>query len=163
MKIPVFSVGIGEVNKKDVKKACTMKEKSHAEYAVILAFDVSVSKEATAQATHDGVQIMCADIIYNLQEKFKAYMEKFQKEQQTLMRDQAVFPVILRVDKQCIIRKNDPIIVGCDVLHGTLHIGTPLCVPDKQNLEIGRVIGIERDKNPLKTAKPGTQVCVKIE
>ena len=31
MKIPVFDVGIGEVHKKDVKKACIMKEKKNPE------------------------------------------------------------------------------------------------------------------------------------
>merc|ERR1719502_2535151 len=46
-KIPVFDVNIGEVHKKDVKKATIMKEKGHPEYAVILAFDVKVSPEAT--------------------------------------------------------------------------------------------------------------------
>merc|ERR1719293_209940 len=46
MKIPVFDVGIGEVHKKDVKKAGVMKEKKHPEFAVILAFDVKVNSEA---------------------------------------------------------------------------------------------------------------------
>merc|ERR1712113_243048 len=78
MKIPVFAVGIGEVHKKDVKKACVMKEKKHPEYAVILAFDVKVNSEATAQAARDGVEIMTTDIIYHLFDKFTAYMKQIQ-------------------------------------------------------------------------------------
>merc|ERR1712048_447010 len=76
MKIPVFDVGIGEVHKKDVKKAMIMKEKTHPEYACILAFDVTVNKEAKIEADKNGVEIMTAEIIYHLQDKFKAYMEK---------------------------------------------------------------------------------------
>ena len=57
MKIPVFDVGIGEVHKRDVKKACIMKEKKHPEYALILAFDVKVNQEAQKQADTDGVTI----------------------------------------------------------------------------------------------------------
>merc|ERR1712070_261437 len=48
-KIPVFDVGIGEVHKKDVRKAAIMSSKGHQEYAVILAFDVRVNPEATDQ------------------------------------------------------------------------------------------------------------------
>ncbi|CAK0808420.1 unnamed protein product [Prorocentrum cordatum] len=76
MKIPVFDVGIGEVFKKDVKKAMIMKEKKHPEYAVMLCFDVKVNREAMEQAKTDGVQIFTADIIYHLFDKFTAYMEK---------------------------------------------------------------------------------------
>merc|ERR1719181_638046 len=77
-KIPVFDVGIGEVHKKDVKRATIMKEKGHPEYAVILAFDVKVSAEANQQAAHDGVQIMTADIIYHLFDRFTTYMKQVQ-------------------------------------------------------------------------------------
>jgi len=60
-------------------KALIQKEKSHPEYALILAFDVPVNREAQAQADKDGVQIFTADIIYHLQEKFKTHMEKIQE------------------------------------------------------------------------------------
>merc|ERR1712224_371926 len=73
MKIPVFEVGIGEVHKKDVKRTLIMKEKGHPEYAVILAFDVKVNPDAKKLADEEGVQIMTADIIYHLEEKFKTY------------------------------------------------------------------------------------------
>eukprot|EP00931_Biecheleriopsis_adriatica_P031667 TRINITY_DN1853_c0_g1_i2.p1 TRINITY_DN1853_c0_g1~~TRINITY_DN1853_c0_g1_i2.p1 ORF type:complete len:1277 (+),score=463.51 TRINITY_DN1853_c0_g1_i2:360-3833(+) len=162
MKIPVFDVGIGEVHKKDVKKACVMKEKKHPEYALILAFDVKVNSEATKQADSDGVTIFTADIIYHLQDKFTKYMEKFRESQKTETRKEAVFPVVLQIDKNYVFRKNDPIIVGCQVIGGQLKIGTPICVPEKDNLVIGHVGGIERDKKPVQKARRGDSVCVKI-
>jgi translation initiation factor 5B len=163
MKIPVFDVGIGEVHKRDVKKAMIMKEKKHPEFAVILAFDVQVNKEAKEQAKHDDVQIMTADIIYNLFDKFKAYMEKVSESKKTETRKEVVFPVMLKIDKNCIFHKADPIVIGCDVLGGQLRVGTPLCVPEKENLEIGRVASIERDHKPIEKARRGDKVCVKIE
>merc|ERR1740121_2543655 len=163
IKIPVFAVGIGEVHKKDVRKACIMKEKKKPEYACILAFDVTVNKEAKAQAETDGVEIFCADIIYNLQDKFKAYMDKFnaKKKQETVA--QAVFPVIMKMEQRFIFHKADPIILGCNIVAGTLHNGTPIYCPDRDFLEIGRVSSIEKDRKPVKTGKTGEQVCVKIE
>eukprot|EP00928_Gymnodinium_smaydae_P098743 TRINITY_DN9247_c0_g1_i5.p1 TRINITY_DN9247_c0_g1~~TRINITY_DN9247_c0_g1_i5.p1 ORF type:complete len:1365 (+),score=495.31 TRINITY_DN9247_c0_g1_i5:118-4095(+) len=163
MKIPVFDVGIGEVHKKDVKRALVMKEKAHPEYAVILAFDVAVSKEAKLQADKDEVQIMTADIIYHLFDKFKAYMEKVQESKKTETRQEVVFPVVLQIDKNCVFRKKDPLIVGCDIIGGQLRVGTPLCVPEQKNLEIGRVAGIERDHKQVQIARRGDRVCVKIE
>merc|ERR1712187_8648 len=120
MKIPVFDVGIGEVHKKDVKRALVMKEKSHPEYAVILAFDVAVNKEAKIQADKDDVQIMTADIIYHLQDKFKAYMEKVNESKKKETQAEVVFPSIIQIDKQCVFRKKDPLIVGGDVIAGQL-------------------------------------------
>jgi len=163
MKIPVFDVGIGEVHKKDVKKACIMKEKKHPEYAVILAFDIKINAEAKAQADHDGVVIMEADIIYNLKDKFEKYMEKVKESKKTEKKEEAIFPVILEIDKQYIFHKTNPIVVGCNVKGGQLRVGTPLCLPDKDNLCIGRVLGIEKDRKSVKSARTGESVCVKIE
>ncbi|CAE8586325.1 unnamed protein product [Polarella glacialis] len=162
MKIPVFDVGIGEVHKKDVKKASIMKEKKK-EYAVILAFDVKVNAEATKQAISDDVAIFTADIIYHLQDKFKTYMEKFHESQKVETRKVAIFPVVLQIDKNYVFRKTDPIIVGCQVVGGQLRIGTPICVPEKDNLNIGTVIGIEKDHKAVTKARRGDSVCVKID
>merc|ERR1712048_760524 len=50
-----------------------------------------------------------------------------------------------------------------DILDGQLRIGTPLCIPDKEGLEVGRVIGIEKDRRAVQKATKGQKVCVKIE
>merc|ERR1712151_1277820 len=76
MKIPVFDMGIGDVHKKDVKRAMFMKEKTHKEYALILAFDVKVNREAKAKAEKVGVPIFTADIIYHLFDRFTKHMQK---------------------------------------------------------------------------------------
>ena len=62
-----FMVGvkIGPVVKKDVMRASTMLEHEQ-KYAVILAFDVKVEREAQEMADREGVKIFQADIIYHL-------------------------------------------------------------------------------------------------
>jgi translation initiation factor IF-2 len=163
MKIPVFDVGIGEVFKKDVKKAMIMKEKKHPEYAVMLCFDVKVNKEAKEQAATDGVQIFTADIIYHLFDKFTAYMEKHKESQKTSTRAEAIFPVILEIDKNHVFARKDPIVCAVKVVGGQVRVGTPICIPEKDNLEIGRVAGVEKDRKPVEKARKGETVCVKIE
>jgi translation initiation factor aIF-2/yIF-2 len=162
-KIPVFDVGIGEVQKKDVKKTCVMKDKGHPEYAVILAFDVKVNNEAQTQADKDGVQIMTADIIYHLFDRFTQYMDKFRESKKSETRNVAVFPVVMEIEKDSVFRKKDPLIMGCKIVGGQLRPGTPICVPEKDFLVIGHVSGIEKDKKEHKIARRGETVCVKIE
>jgi translation initiation factor IF-2 len=163
-EIPIFDVGIGEVSKKDVSKAMIMKEKKHPEYAVILCFDVKVSSEAKRQAAADGVGIFTADIIYHLFDRFTAYMDTIRESKKAEARAEAVFPVVLEIDRNHVFRKTTPIIFACNVVEGQLRLGTPICIPDKGNLDIGRVSGIEKDRDvPLQIARKGDQVCVKIE
>ena len=58
-------VRIGPVVKKDVMRASTMLEHEQ-KYAVILAFDVKVERDAQEMADREGVKIFQADIIYHL-------------------------------------------------------------------------------------------------
>lgn len=57
----------------------------------------------------------------------------------------------------------DPIIIGVDVKEGVLRVGTPLCVPDREDLRIGRVSSIELNKKNVNTlrAKDGA-AAIKI-
>jgi len=75
VKIPVSGINIGPVHKRDVMRASTMLEKGRKKFAVILAFDVPVTREAQEQATSTGVRIFTADIIYHLFDQFSAYLK----------------------------------------------------------------------------------------
>lgn len=56
MKIPVFNFGIGPIFKSTIVKAGMMLEKA-PEYAVILAFDVTIEKEAQELGQKAGLKI----------------------------------------------------------------------------------------------------------
>ena len=45
---------------------------------------------------------------------------------------------------------------------GTLKIGTPLCIPSNDYLDVGRVIGIENNRKEVTKASKGSSVAVKI-
>lgn len=55
-KIPVASIGIGPVHKRDIMQAATMVEKAK-ELACVLCFDVSVDKDAERIAEEYGIKI----------------------------------------------------------------------------------------------------------
>ena len=49
------------------------------------------------------------------------------------------------VKDACFHSKN-PIVIGVEVKEGLLKVGTPLVIPDRDNLKIGTVISIEVSK-----------------
>ena len=64
-KIPYAAVRIGPVVRRDVMRASTMLEHDE-KFAVILAFDVKVERDAQEMADKEKVKIFQADIIYHL-------------------------------------------------------------------------------------------------
>ncbi|ESQ27439.1 hypothetical protein EUTSA_v10018018mg [Eutrema salsugineum] len=161
VKIPVSGIGIGPVHKKDIMKAGVMLERKK-EYATILAFDVRVTTDARELADEMGVKIFCADIIYHLFDQFQAYIENIKEEKKKESADEAVFPCVLQILPNCVFNKRDPIVLGVDVKEGVLKIGTPICVPGREFIDIGRIASIENNHKPVDYAKKGNKVAIKI-
>tara|TARA_R110002003_G_scaffold45_27_gene3704 strand:- start:913 stop:3474 length:2562 start_codon:yes stop_codon:yes gene_type:complete len=142
-KIPVSTISIGPVFRKDVLRAGIMLEKAK-EYAVMLCFDVKVDKEAKAYADEIGVKIFEADIIYHLFDKFTAHMKQLEEQRKEESKMLAVFPCILK--PVAVFNKKDPIVLGVDVVDGNLKITTPICAVKrnaatgvKEIIQLGRV------------------------
>jgi translation initiation factor 5B len=142
-KIPVSTISIGPVYRKDVLRAGVMLEKAK-EYAVMLCFDVKVDKDAKAYADEIGVKIFEADIIYHLFDKFTAHMKTLEEQRKEESKMLAVFPCVLR--PVAVFNKKDPIVIGVDVVEGNLRMLTPIaCIKKnpvtgvKEILQLGRV------------------------
>ena len=150
-KIPVASVNIGPIHRKDVIKAATAKanERTKKEFATILAFDVRVMPDAQKFADEEGIKIFTANIIYHLFDEFTAYVEKCKLERKAEDGNKAVFPCILEMVKDACFNTKSPIVIGVNVKEGVLRPGTPLCVPDKNCLRLGIVQSMELNKKPV--------------
>ncbi|XP_041360347.1 eukaryotic translation initiation factor 5B-like [Gigantopelta aegis] len=161
-KIPYAGISIGPVHKKDIMKASVMLEHD-GQYAVILAFDVKVERDAQDLADSLGVKIFTADIIYHLFDHFMAYRDEQKKKKQEEFKHIAVFPCKLRVLPQFIFNSRDPIVIGVSVESGFLKEGTPICVPSREFVDLGRVTSIEYNHKGVDIARQGQEVCIKIE
>ncbi len=165
MKIPVTSVNIGPIHKKDVLKACKAKatDKQKKEFATILAFDVRVMPDASKFAEEEGIKIFTANIIYHLFDEFTLYVQKCKEDRKIEDGAKAVFPCILEMVKDACFNSKSPIVIGVNVKEGVLRVGTPLCIPDRDNLRLGVVSSIELNKKPITAArtKDGS-IAVKI-
>ncbi|WMV08396.1 hypothetical protein MTR67_001781 [Solanum verrucosum] len=154
-------IGIVPVHKKDVMKASVMLEKKK-EFATILAFDVKVTQEAQELADEAGVKIFIADIKYHLFDQFKAYIDNLKEEKKKEVAEEAVFPCSLKIVPNHVYNKKDPIVVGVDVLEGIARVGTPICIPQREFIDIGRIASIENNHRPVDSAKKGQRVSIKI-
>ncbi|PPQ81088.1 hypothetical protein CVT25_014551 [Psilocybe cyanescens] len=169
-KIPVSGINIGPVFKRDVMRSATMLEKAK-ELACILCFDVPVDKEAERLADEMGIRLFRADIIYHLFDAFKAYNAEITEAKRKDAAPQAVWPCRLKVIAA--FCKRDPIILGVDILDGTLRIGTPLCVVKidpvtgkKDIIDLGKITSLEINHKTfdiVKKSQAGAGVAVKIE
>ncbi|KAG6779950.1 hypothetical protein POTOM_016354 [Populus tomentosa] len=158
---PVSGIGIGPVHKKDVMKASVMLEKKK-EYATILAFGVEVTPEAREFADELGVEIFNENTIYRLSKEFMTYIQNLKEGRKMEAAGEAIFPCVLEIIPECIFNKKDPIILGVDVLEGILKIGTPICVPQKDFADIGRIASIRLNEKAVDHAKKGQKVALKI-
>eukprot|EP01121_Diplochlamys_sp_Union-15-3_P009242 TRINITY_DN2510_c0_g1_i4.p1 TRINITY_DN2510_c0_g1~~TRINITY_DN2510_c0_g1_i4.p1 ORF type:complete len:1122 (-),score=321.45 TRINITY_DN2510_c0_g1_i4:75-3440(-) len=161
-KIPVSGLNIGNIRKKDITLASTMLQKNCPEYACILAFDVKISEEMRLLAQKEKVRIFESDVIYQLTEQFKKYMDDVRAEIRASAKD-AVFPCVLEIIPEFVIHARSPILVGVRVLDGVVKSGTPIVVPSKSMLEVGSVTSIEKDNKPVSLARKGDEVAIKIE
>ncbi|WOK98614.1 eukaryotic translation initiation factor 5B-like [Canna indica] len=161
VNIPFCDFSIGPVHKKDVMKASVMLERKK-EYATILAFDVKVMPDARELAEETGVKIFVADIIYHLFDQFKAYINNLREEKKKESAEEAVFPSVLKIMPNCIFNKKDPIVLGVDVLEGILKVGTPICIPSREFIDIGKIASIEINHKQVDVATKGQKVAIKI-
>ncbi|KAG9019509.1 hypothetical protein FRB90_001170 [Tulasnella sp. 427] len=169
-KIPVSGINIGPVHKKDVMRCATMLERAR-ELAVILCFDVEVDKEAESLAKEMGIRMFKADIIYHLFDAFTAYNAEMVEAKRRDAAPQAVWPCRLKII--ACFAKRDPIILGVDIIDGSLRIGTPLCVVKtdpttgkKETIRLGKITSLEinhKSMEIVKKSQAGAGVAVKIE
>ncbi len=111
-----------------------------ARYATILAFDVKVTADARDAAAELGVRIFTADIIYHLTDQFDAYLKESVRALQEAAQAEVSFPCVLRIIPTAIFNAKNPIVMGVDVVEGSLRIGTPICVLEDGKTEVRRAV-----------------------
>jgi len=112
-----------------------------------------------------------ADIIYHLFDAFTAYNAEIVEAKRRDAAPMAVWPCRLKIIA-CFC-KRDPIILGVDILDGTLRLGTPMCVVKndpatgaKEIIELGKITSLEINHKTMelvKKSQAGGGVAVKIE
>lgn len=163
--IPLRGYIIGKFTEKELNRIVSLyQDENLNEYRTILHYGEDLPSELIKQASDNNFNLISSEVVYHLLEEFEKLKEKSIEDRKTKLSDKGsvVFPCSLKILKQYIFNKKDPIIIGVKIKDGTLKKGTPLII-SKKNLPIGKVVSIQYNKKELEQAESGKEVCIKIE
>lgn len=159
-EIPVKSGSIGKVNKKDVMKAYSVKQKDNY-LGVIFAFNTGVTEDALEEAERLDVPIFESNVIYTLLETYKGWKEtEREKEKQGLLSSN-MYPVKVKILPGYVFRKSKPAICGVEIISGILRPGARLI--NGSGEIVGKIKEIQDKGENVQEAKAGMQVAVSID
>jgi translation initiation factor 5B len=155
--VEIARAGVGSVTKRDVSEAFVMKSKN--KYSALFAFNVSINEDALAEAKSSGIRVFSTNIIYQLVDDYKKWVEEEKQKEKSLAIQKVVLPAKIKILK-C-FRANNPCILGVEVLEGVLRNNCELM--DVKGKLIGRVTGVQSEKRNIERALRGEQVAISIE
>uniref|UniRef100_A0A7E4VGU7 IF-2 domain-containing protein n=1 Tax=Panagrellus redivivus TaxID=6233 RepID=A0A7E4VGU7_PANRE len=161
-RVHCSDLNLGSVSKLDVQKAAIMLDRS-AEFACLLAFNVPVHRTVQQYADQVKVRIFKSNHIKGLEDSVIRYRDELLNKRRAETEHLATFPCSFVIDPDRIYYPCNPIIVDVKINIGSLKRGTPICVPAKNNMLIGYISLIERDRNPIYCATSGEKATIIIE
>ncbi len=157
-KIPIRRADVGDISKRDVIDAATVKDPL---YATILGFDVDVLPDAKEEAAKAKIRIFQSDVIYKLLEDY----EKWVKEQKAAMERKRLEAIIrpgkIRILPDCVFRISKPAIVGVEILGGRIRPGVNLIRED--GTKVGTLKAIQNKGENIPEATYNQEVAISIE
>ncbi len=148
--IKVKRAGIGDINKNDINEACSESDELNK---LVLGFNVKQCEK------DDEVKVITDKIIYKIIEDTEKWLETRAKELESRELEGLVRPFKIEILKDHVFRKNNPAIVGVDVLAGTITANSPLT---KDGSKLGMLKSIQDGKESIHEAKEGKQVAISI-
>jgi len=150
--ILVKKASIGPINKKDLIDAESLKEKNPLN-GVILGFNIP-------SETNDNVKIIIHDVIYKVIEDYEEWVEKEKKSLEQGALDKLTKPCKIELLKGYTFRQNNPAVIGCNIVLGTLDNNTDLI--NAQGKQITMVKAIQKDQKNIDHACKNDQVAVSL-
>ncbi len=151
---------IGKVTRRDIMDAFTMNADDPKGVA-ILAFNVGIEDDALEYSETSGVKIIRSDIIYKLIDDYSAFVEQRQKSSTEKMESRITFPGAVEILPNSCFRASHPAIFGVNVVAGRIKPGYRMIT--KAGVMLGKIKGIQNEKEPAEIAKKGDQMAISIE
>lgn len=159
-KIPIKEARVGKITKKEVLEAQAVFEKNKYVGAV-LGFNVKILDEAKEATGEGNVPIIWSNIIYDLVDRYKAWVdEQKQKEKQEAIA-KFPWPGKIKLLPGFCFRASKPAVFGVEIIGGRIKKGYRLMNSSGQF--IGEIRGIQHEKKEVDEATKGMQVAVSCE
>jgi translation initiation factor 5B len=156
--IPIRLADIGNVSRRDVVEAGTVKERL---FRAVLAFNVKLLPDAEEEASASGVKIFRSDLVYGLMDEFIEWMERERAEEAYREFKGLILPGAMRILPGFVFRRSKPAVVGVEVIEGRLRPRYPLIAEDGRR--IGEILQIQDKGKDIEEALRGMQVAVSID
>ncbi len=159
-KIPIRSMGVGPVSKKDVisARAASLDDKY---LGVVLAFNVPLLPEAQEESERGNVHLFQSNIVYRLLEDYITWVKAEKERDQKSTMDELALPAKILVLPNCFFRLNKPAIFGVEVVSGRLRSGAP--VMNAQGQQIGTVKGMQDKGKSLEVLNERQQAAISMD
>jgi len=156
--MPIRKYGVGEITRRDIVETAAYGDTQNK---VILGFNVSMSKDAEAEAANHEIRIFSDPVVYKIIEDYKEWLEESKKRSESDKRSEFPFPAKLRILPGCIFRASKPAIVGVRVLAGRIKANQRLLGADGR--DAGKIRSIHSGEDTLKEAAQGEEVAISLE
>jgi translation initiation factor 5B len=160
LNIPIRFADVGDVSKRDVIEAETVRHKSHL-LGVILCFNVKLFQDAKKELEDKGIPIFKSNILYRLIEEYEGWAEKERLSQLKAEIDKLIRPGKIKILQGHVFRISKPAIVGVEVMVGEVKPSYPLISAHGKN--IGKIIKIQDKGKDVNEAKEGSKVAISID
>ena len=162
-EVPVLRAEVGDVAPRDVAVASTANEPKHA---AILGFNVDVLANAEADVEESAVRLFADDVIYQLVERYEAFVAERERAQQSTVLERITRPARFVVLDDHTFRQSDPAVVGVEVRGGLLRNNQyVLRWPEDEDepTRVGQLSGIQNQGDDVDEARQGERVSVAID
>ncbi len=159
-KIPVRSVDVGPVGKKDVisARAASLQNKY---IGVVLAFNVPILPEALEESQRGNVHLFTSNIVYRLLEDYLAWIKEEKERDQRSALSELALPAKVVALPNCFFRLCKPAIFGVEVLSGRLRPGARLM--NATGDLIGEVKSIQDKKETMDLLSERGQAAISMD
>ncbi|MDF2955030.1 MAG: Translation initiation factor IF-2 [Candidatus Alkanophagales archaeon MCA70_species_2] len=157
--ISIMKAEVGNISRRDVIDAATVKEKN-PNLAVVIGFNVDVLPDAKEVAQQNDVPIFLGDVIYKIIEDYVGWVRRRKEEEVRKALEPLIKPGKLMLLPDYVFRQSKPAIVGVRVLGGRIAPGAPLMRAD--GVAVGSIKGIQDRGNSIPEARQGMEVAVSI-
>jgi translation initiation factor 5B len=159
-KVPVRLADVGEISRRDVVEAEVVRAKDPY-LAAILGFNVKLLPDAEQEIKETGIPVFRGDIIYRVLEDYSRWVEAQRAAGVKAEMELLIRPGKMKILKGFVFRRNDPAIVGVEVLEGIVRPKYP--VINGSGKRVGVVLRVQDQGKDVAEVGAGKQVAVSID
>ena len=158
--IPIKEARVGKINRKDVVTAQAVASESKY-FGAVLGFNVKILDEARETAGETGPPIIWSNIIYNLVDQYKEWVEEEKQKEKKEAIAKFPWPGKIKLLPGFCFRASKPAVFGVQILEGRVKKGYRLMNSSGQF--VGEIRGIQHEKKDVDEATKGMQVAVSCD